>query len=830
MKTFRYIFMTFVLAGSLTSCLEEETVWNPQDANLVTRTEMGLAVGDSISVLDGKAKPLYTVETVGAPSVFATQDGLSEGTTDIFAVFPYDLISTRADKSVSFVVPSVQKAVKDGLDKAAAKYVAYSSNLVAQTELNFIPMTSYLRLNFPEEEKIKRVTFRSITGEYIAGEAKVSLVDEENPYIIVTEGVDQIVLSADEPLSGEYTVCLLPTVLQNGLEITMHNAMSETVVKKMICRDENGVVSAMSLTRGKVNSYDITFDSVELEWRNTIVANIEKSLFNDVIISWTYEGEPSRFLILIDGKQVGAVDAPANTFNIKTLENGFSGFVSVVAQYPDGSELRSREVPLTTMDMEVKLDKVFWSDAWISWSSLSEPDSFRILIDGTVVAELPGTTNQYHITGLANGFSGKITVASVRANGIGYSEPIEFKTGTITQLTKNVSPSSISFNVENMTGMEPCEDGPALYLEIYDGPDPESANKLVGEYVVCRQSGYFGSPFAPSYLVDEKKSCPPLNMTFGPLQPDTEYWVRVKTVDTYTGDYCSKANVVAEEFTVNTAAGSSEFSAMLPIRTGALHQPSETEVIFQGFDEMTGIYDFMNCSATAFPEFFRGGLAKDKMLYETVLNWDGSWDFSPLLPISQVAHIGWYKQITSSTEVFTLKGSGAGATIDEGQPAVGAKVYNFKPNHGSLTGWYATNNTYACPGYINIAKTYDSANKAAELTGMVATPALPEGLLAVDSAKDCVLSFKGLCLYGRQCKLEIWVYDASAGSWAKKHELEIENSSGSIAKTSTWSALSDGHKWYEHTCDLSLKAGDVVAIAAPKGAATLIDDICINLK
>lgn len=822
--------MASVVAGLLTSCVEEDAVWNPKDAGFVTGTDLGHAVGDSISVLDGKANVLYTVQTVGNPSVLDSQTGLSEGITDVFAVYPYEQGSTRADMSVTFTVPGVQNAVKDGVDKAASKHVAYSSNLVAQTNLNFVPMVSYLRLKFPSEEKITSVTFRSVSGEFVAGKAKASHVDEENPYIVVTEGVDAITLQSDEALDGYYTVAFLPAVLQNGMELSMVNSIGELVTKKIVCKDENDVVSAMTLTRGKTNGYDITFDSVDLEWRNSIVASVDKSLFNDVVISWTYEGEPSRFLILIDGKQVASVDAPANNFNIKTLENGFSGLVTVVAQYPDGRELRSRDVPLTTTDMEVRLDKVFWSDAWISWSALSEPNGYRILVDGTVVADLPGTVNEYHVTDLPNGFKGQVVVASVRDNGVGYSEPVEIKTGAITQLTKNVSPTSISFNVENMTGMEPCEDGPALYLEIYDGPDPESANKLVGEYVVCRQSGYFGSPFAPSYLVDEKKSCPPLNMTFGPLQPDTEYWVRVKTVDTYTGDYCSKANVVAEEFTVNTAAGSSEFSAMLPIRTGALHQPSETEVIFQGFDEMTGIYDFMNCSATAFPEFFRGGLAKDKMLYETVLNWDGSWDFSPLLPISQVAHIGWYKQITSSTEVFTLKGSGSGATIDEGQPAVGAKVYNFKPNHGSLTGWYATNNTYACPGYINIAKTYDSANKAAELTGMVATPALPEGLLAVDSAKDCVLSFKGLCLYGRQCKLEIWVYDASAGSWAKKHELEIENSSGSTAKTSTWSALSDGHKWYEHTCDLSLKAGDVVAIAAPKGAATLIDDICISLK
>ena len=133
---------------------------------------------------------------------------------------------------------------------------------------------------------------------------------------------------------------------------------------------------------------------------------------------------------------------------------------------------------------------------------------------------------------------------------------------------------------------------------------------------------------------------------------ETAFWLesdRMANLNLTEESLAVQRNVVAEEFTVNTAAGSSEFSAMLPIRTGALHQPSETEVIFQGFDEMTGIYDFMNCSATAFPEFFRGGLAKDKMLYETVLNWDGSWDFSPLLPISQVAHIGWYKQITSST-------------------------------------------------------------------------------------------------------------------------------------------------------------------------------------
>lgn len=817
------IFAAAALVFAVAACTPQEDMWSAEDAAFVTKVDMGQKAGDMLTILDGFENITYTVESVGQVTSFVSDSGLNKDATDVFAVFPYDPEASRYDMSVVFNIPSVQNAVKDGVDRNADRYAAYSSNLAKSTELAFVPMVSYLRLKFDAEDKIKKVVLRSVTEELIAGTVKATLTDLDNPYIVFIEGTDNVTLISEEVLDGYYTVALVPSVLQNGLEIKMTDATGRIVTKKMVCRDENGVVSAMQLIRGKINRYDISFDSVELDWNYAVSLNIDKTIYNDVRISWTCEGTPSSFRILMDGAEYAQVDGGQTSLNIKDLNVGYSGTITVVAVYPDGSQLYSNEAILKTMSMEAHLDKVFWSDAWVSWTSLVTPAKYWIMLNGTKVGEVDGTESSYHITGLTNGYSGKLKVVAVMADGAqSSSDEIELKTGAITQLTKNVSPTSVSFNVENMTGSNPTENGPALYVELYDGVDPETANRIMGEYVVSLQeaNAETGAPFRNSGALGSSSKFHELNITFGPLQSDTQYWVRVKCLESYTTTSNASSK---KEFTVTSAAGTSEFSSMQPLRTAPVHVPGANEVIFQGFDEMTCMYDYMNVAVGAFPNYLAAGKTKVSMTYSAIRDWTGGYDFSTLLPLSQLAHIGWITQQSKSDDVFTLTSS---KTIATGLPSAGSKIYNFKAECGNIAGWYITNNSYKCAGYVEIGKHYNNDTQQ----GMLATPKLPEGKLSTDEAKACVCSFKGFVLYGDACDLAVWVYDSATKTWEKKHTIALENSSGTTAKVTAWSAYDPGHKWYEHSCELDLKAGDIVAFAAPKGSATLLDDICISLK
>lgn len=817
------IFAAAALICAVAACTPQEDMWSVDDAAFVTKVDMGHRAGDKLTILDGFENITYTVASVGNVTSFVSDSGLNESATDVFAVFPYDAEASRYDMSVVFNIPSVQNAVKDGVDRNANKFAAYSSNLVKNTELVFVPMVSYLRLKFDAEDKIKKVKLQSVTEEFIAGTVKATLTDIESPYIVFIDGTDNVTLVSEDVLDGYYTIALVPSVLQNGLEIKMTDADGRIVTKKMVCRDENGVESAMQLTRGKINRYDISFDSVELDWNYAVSLSIDKKIYNDVRLSWTCEGTPASFRVMLDGEEYAVLSGTENSLNITELNVGYTGNISVIAVYPDGSELCSNEEILNTVSMELNIDKVFWSDAWITWTSLVEPASYKIMLDGIKLADVAGTESEFHLTGLTNGQTGKVQVVSVMADGVeSASEEIEFTTGTITQLTRNVSPTSVSFNVENMTGSKLTEKGPALYVELYDGADPETANKIMGEYIVTLQetNADTGTPFRNSGALGSSSSFQDINITFGPLQSDTQYWVRVKCLESYAAKSSTSSK---KDFTVTSAAGTSEFSSMQPLRTAKEHVAGENEIIFQGFDEMTCMYDYINVAVGAFPNYLAAGKTKASMTCSAIQNWTGSYDFSTLIPLSQLAHIGWITQQSASNDVFTLTSS---KTIAAGLPSAGSKIYTFKADCGKVAGWYITNNSYKCAGYVEIGKHYNNDTQQ----GMLATPKLPEGKLSAAEAKACVCSFKGFVLYGDACDLKIWVYDSASKSWSEKQTIALENSSGTTSKVTTYSAYDPGHKWYDHSCELDLKAGDVVAFAAPKGSATLLDDICITLK
>ena len=481
---------------------------------------------------------------------------------------------------------------------------------------------------------------------------------------------------------------------------------------------------------------------------------------------------------------------------------------------------------------ELTVGNVFWSDVQLTWTCSGEPEAYKVYVDGEVRETLGADVLTYHLTGLESGSRHSVSVAAVYngAQDEGASAAQYFTTGTVERLTKNLSPTSLAFGIENRAGDNTTNNNPLIEVELLDGPDPATANSVFRSYVLDAQAQSPASPFFVGLIVDQSKSRAPLNVAIGCLEPETDYWFRVRSVESleFTNYQPSTPNTQV----CTSSNGTSEFSLPLKATTPAKHTAGASEVLFEGFDDVMIQADYVNLAVGTVPAFKKAGLKVGNMSLETIKNWDGDWSFYGMRTVfasSQFApHYAWGTQQTKDDEMFTLSAQNGNGLIEGTAPGVGAKIYKFKDTCGSLSGWYSTNNTFAGQGYLELGAYYNASDSKAQVLGMIVTPQLHTNLTAI--AKTCTVSFKGLVLQGRSCALEVWKYDGSSKSWSKAGTVAMYNSAGSTEPVTTWSGSSDTHKWYDHSVELTLSEGDRVAFASDKEGAALIDDICIEIK
>lgn len=494
------------------------------------------------------------------------------------------------------------------------------------------------------------------------------------------------------------------------------------------------------------------------------------------------------------------------------------------------------EETVAVVPPEVSMGPVFWSDVTFNWTCAGEPEGYKVYVDGNVVAELPSEALSYHLTGLAPGTRYAIELAALYNHGEeGRSAAQYITTGTVERLTKNLSPTSLAFAIENRAGDNTNNNNPLIEVELLDGPDPASAKSLFRSYVLDGQILSPGTPYFASLMVSDKKSRAPLHVAIGCLEPQSDYWFRVRSVETLT--FTSYQTSTPSEQTVSSSNGSSEFSQPVKATTPSVHAPEAGEVLFEGFDCLMVQADYVNLAVGSMPAYKKSGKAANTMTYKTVKEWDGDWSFYGLRNAygsTQLApQYAWATQQTADNEMFQLSAQNGNGTIKGTAgtvPGIGAKIYAFKDSpdvSGSLSGWLSTNSTYAGQGYIQLGAYYNASDAVNNLLGMIVTPELTKGLS--QDASLCTLSFKGLVLQGRDCALGVWKY--ASGTWTKLSDIALYNSAGSTSVATTWSGEADTHTWYTHSLNIELKAGDRIALEAPKAAgAALIDDIQIKLK
>lgn len=479
---------------------------------------------------------------------------------------------------------------------------------------------------------------------------------------------------------------------------------------------------------------------------------------------------------------------------------------------------------------ELTVGTVFWSDVQLSWTCAGEPYGYKVYVDGTAVATLGADATQYHLGNLPCGTKMAVEVAALYNKGDeGKSQPQYITTGSVERLTRNLSPTSLAFAIENRAGDNTTNNNPLIEVELLDGPDPATAQSVFRSYVLDAQAQSPASPFFGGLIVDQSKSRTPLNVAIGCLRPETDYWFRVRSVE--SAEFTNYQPSTPNTQTCTSSNGTSDFSVPLKATTPAKHTAQSGEILYEGFDDLMIQADYVNCAVGSVPAFKKEGMKVGNMDLATIRNWDKDWSFYGMRTVfasSQLApHYAWGTQQTSNDDLFQLSAQSSSGTIKGTAPGVGAKVYKFKDTAGSLAGWYSSNNTFAGQGFIELGAYYNASDSKAQVLGMIVTPEL-SGPLS-DSEVSCSLRFKGLVLQGQSCKLGIWRY--SAGSWTKVADVDLYNSAGTTETVTSWSALSETHKWYGHNLDLSLKAGDRIALEAPKAdGAALIDDIQITIQ
>ncbi len=496
----------------------------------------------------------------------------------------------------------------------------------------------------------------------------------------------------------------------------------------------------------------------------------------------------------------------------------------------------------------VTSDKVFWSDAQISWTHTGKVDSYKVYVDDALSATVENGVTEAHITGLANGTAYSVKVAAVYGTEEKTSDPIEITTGKIEQLTKNVSPTSVAVGIENRAGSldynttakttQPC-----LFVELYKDGDLE--NPIYSTYVLDAEKISMGHPFLQSLVINEKKATPEIRLAFGALDADTKYWFRIKSAESYTYQSYTSSKY---EMTASSENGASEYSELVELVTSEEHIAETGEILFQGFDDCSMEADFINSAMGLMPAF-KGteesnatGQHKCASMFPT---WDKGWCFYSLrtdINKSDAFNCGWMSQITATSKLFEINNvtgkpiskptfmvSDAAADNRVGSFAKGTTTNprNFK----NFDDRYLTNKCYPHEGYMALGTFYDTNNnqRTNSARGSVVTPALSGALTA--NSQTCTVSFKALSVQGKGGSIIVGLYRGTrTDDWTTPKTIQIQNSNGTYGDAESWSSYNDSHKWYEYSFEIDLQKGDRLAFTSDGTSCICIDDIKIVLK
>ena len=281
-------------------------------------------------------------------------------------------------------------------------------------------------------------------------------------------------------------------------------------------------------------------------------------------------------------------DSPYDASQFTGLTEGSKYFVRVRANYPRSvySEwayiLSSYNVPakikvgtgVMHIDPNAKNGPEdvtvvpFFSDLNLKWEEDDTAESYVIYIDDQKVGETEELS--YHVTGLDYNTSYSVSVASVYSDGSEVkADPEPTKTGNIQQITRNVGPTHLSVNWDDVSGGAGA--GSRAY-QVELSKEESMANPIYSIYCVDGQASTNGSFGSSSWYGKENGTnlLPPTSISFGQLEPATTYYFRVKR--------CPSEGVADDAGKID-----SKWTELCPVTTKAEPEVPADAVLFQDF-------------------------------------------------------------------------------------------------------------------------------------------------------------------------------------------------------------------------------------------------------
>ena len=529
--------------------------------------------------------------------------------------------------------------------------------------------------------------------------------------------------------------------------------------------------------------------------------------------------------------------------------------------------LNMQELVLPERAMVISEVWPFFVDARVVFGKHADVTEYAFYIDGAtepviVAAETLGNKNAALIGGkFSHNSTHTVAVAKVVDGtpvATSKSETVSFTTADVYQMTQNTGTKFVTAGwddvaVENGSKYENGRWNAAPELPVKDGLTGTqrrgyrvqllASDKTTVLYDMIPFDGHvnFENAFSTSSWIGKKNGANimiPTALAFGYLEPSTDYYFRVKTLDEPVTFDNSNGNYDPNNtpYVLTSERGGCGWSELVKLTTDTPYVPGPNEILYEGFNDLMVANDYMNWAPAVVPDVNQQPADWDT--YVAGMS-EGYQDFLK----KGASQRKWTVQTFSEVvRVFELG-------IQDADYAQKIEM-TFNENAGTLKDWVwwskkASYGLFPVFGAMRIGQSNGTGNNAAILK----TPRLDSDKLLSNKGTKCIVSFKMSFSSGAivpsAIPRSIWIqlYRNAEGGGDSGYSSELQLAYDALCADQYQNVVTVNHiddanyahhqQYFNLSCELYLRKGDRVGFLKPTGAGCkgtiVIDDIKIEV-